>query len=104
MLHEPVVIFEVISKSTARTDRIVKNREYAATASVRRYVILEQEAAEATMFERTESGDWVGHILAADTTLHMPEIGVSLPLAEIYEGIDLANVSPVESETGEASG
>ena len=104
VLHEPVVIFEVISKSTARTDRIVKNREYAATASVRRYVILEQEAAEATMFERTESGDWVGHILAADTTLHMPEIGVSLPLAEIYEGIDLANVSPVESETGEASG
>lgn len=104
VLREPVVIFEVISKSTARTDRMVKNREYAGTRSVRRYVILEQEAVEATMFERTESGDWVGHILAPDAVLHMPEIGVTLPLADIYEGIDLAGAEPGEGEAVPAPG
>lgn len=35
-----VVVFEVLSPSSGRTDRIVKLREYAAVASIRRYVIL----------------------------------------------------------------
>lgn len=35
-----VVIFEVLSAGTSRTDRIIKVREYAAVASIRRYVIL----------------------------------------------------------------
>ena len=91
VLHEPVVVFEALSQSTARTDRMVKNREYAATASVRRYVMLEQEAVAATVFERTEIGDWIGHILSADAVLRMPEIGIELPLAEIYQGIDLTD-------------
>lgn len=88
VLREPVVIFEVLSRGTARTDRVVKNREYASTASVRRYVMLEQDAVAATVFERA-GDDWIGHILAEDAVLHMPEIGVELPLAEVYAGVDL---------------
>lgn len=89
---DPVVIFEVLSKSTARTDRIDKNREYASTASVRRYIMLEQDQIAATVFERAGE-DWVGHILAEDAVIHMPEIGIELPLAELYEGLDLSNPS-----------
>jgi Uma2 family endonuclease len=87
VIDDPVVIFEIISDSTARTDRIVKNREYAATPSVRRYVLLEQDAVEGTMFARTPAGEWLGHLLGPDTVLHMPEIGVDLPLAELYAGL-----------------
>jgi Uma2 family endonuclease len=81
------VIFEVLSESTARTDLITKNHEYEATPSVRRYVILEQDTPGGTMFERV-GDDWVGHLLAADTMLRMPEIGLEIPLAELYEGVD----------------
>jgi Uma2 family endonuclease len=91
LLTEPVVIFEVLSKHTARTDRMVKNREYAGTASVRRYVMLEQTAVEGMMFSRTADGDdWVGHILDADAVLRLPEIGIELPLAALYDNVDLA--------------
>ena len=90
VVREPVVIFEVLSDSTARTDTIAKNQEYAATPSVRRYVLLAQDEIAGTMFERIGS-DWVGHLLAADTILRMPEIGIEMPLAELYEGIDLAS-------------
>lgn len=38
---DPVVIFEVLSPGSAQTDRFTKNREYAATPSVQRYVMLE---------------------------------------------------------------
>lgn len=94
---DPVVIFEVLSKSTARTDRIAKNWEYASTASVRRYVMLEQDQVAATMFERAGE-DWIGHILVGDAVIRMPEIGIELPLAELYEGLDLSD--PTAGEDG----
>ena len=86
--HDPVVIFEVLSASTASTDRITKNREYQATSSIQRYVMLEQDRIAATVFARAGE-DWVGHILTGDEMLWMPEIGIELPLSELYAGIDL---------------
>ena len=85
VVHEPVVVFEVLSPSTAAKDRIVKAREYQATPSIRRYVMLEQDSVGATVYAR--SGEtWTHEILVADSILALPEIGVSLPLAELYEG------------------
>jgi len=86
VIRDPVVIFEILSPSTSSTDRILKNREYAATPSVRRYVILEQDRVAATVFAR-EGADWAGHVLADDAILAMPEIGIEIPLAEFYEGL-----------------
>jgi len=86
LVRDPVVIFEILSPSTSSTDRILKNREYAETPSVHRYVILEQDRIAATVFAR-EGTDWVGHVLADDALLAMPEIGIEIPLAELYQGL-----------------
>lgn len=86
--RDPVVIFEVLSVGTAGTDRIDKVREYTSLPSMRRYVLLEQDRAAATVLERQDSR-WVTSILTDDAVLPMPEIGIELPLAELYEGIDL---------------
>jgi Uma2 family endonuclease len=86
IIGDPVVIFEILSPSTSSTDRILKNREYAATPSVQRYVILEQDRIAATVFTRV-ADDWVGHVLLEDAILAMPEIGLEIPLAELYEGL-----------------
>jgi Uma2 family endonuclease len=86
VVYDPVVVFEVLSPTTAGIDRIAKAREYQTTPSVQRHVMLEQDAAGATVYAR--SGDaWTHEILVADSILALPEIGVSLPLAELYEGI-----------------
>jgi Uma2 family endonuclease len=86
VVYDPVVVFEVLSPSTARDDRIVKAREYQATPSVQRYVMLEQDGVSATVYAR--SGEtWTHEILIADSILALPEIGVELPLAELYDGI-----------------
>jgi Uma2 family endonuclease len=98
VVHEPVVIFEVLSAGTARTDRMVKNREYAGTSSVSRYVMLEQGAIEAMMFTRSGvEAAWRGEILGADAILEMPEIGVSLPLARFYADVDFQNMDQAET-------
>jgi Uma2 family endonuclease len=74
VVHDPVVIFELLSPSTAAQDRIVKAREYQATPSFKRYVMLEQERIGATVLVRAQDG-WSALILKDDDTLVMPEIG-----------------------------
>ncbi|MDR3535247.1 MAG: Uma2 family endonuclease [Acetobacteraceae bacterium] len=83
VIREPVVVFEILSPGTSRIDRIEKLREYQATPSIRRYVILEQDSIAATVFVRHDAG-WNAVPLTADDVLTMPEIGVELSLSDIY--------------------
>jgi len=92
IVTDPVVVFEVLSPATASTDRIVKAREYQATPSVRRYIMLEQDRIGATVYVRSDKG-WTFEILSNDATLNMPEINVGLPLADFYEGLNFDAVN-----------
>jgi hypothetical protein len=51
--------------------------------------MLEQDRIGATVYARVGEG-WTHEILVADSTLALPEFGVSLPLAELYEGLVFA--------------
>ena len=93
VVPNPIVLFEVLSPTTSRTDRIDKVREYAAIASVRRYVILESTSSDLTVFKRTDSGEpWRATTLGRDDVLRMPEIGIEVPVAELYQGLAFAPV------------
>lgn len=87
-VDDPIVVFEIMSKSTAVIDQTTKNAEYRATPSIRRYIILSQESISANIYERT--GDhWVGTLVTDSTAvLAMPEIGIELPLAALYDGLE----------------
>jgi len=87
IVEAPVVVFEVLSPSTSRTDRIDKAREYLEIASIMRYLILEQDSVAATAYQR-DSGAWRATTLTKDDALALPEIGISFPLAECYAGIE----------------
>ena len=89
VVAEPVVIFEVLSASTGGDDRTIKLAEYKSLPSVRRYVMLEQDRVFATVITRTDTG-WNHALAGPDGTLAMPEIGVEIPMAELYEGLALA--------------
>jgi Uma2 family endonuclease len=83
-----VVVFEVLSPTSGRTDRIIKVREYAAVASIRRYVILESASIGLTVMEREAPDEaWRATVLTKDDTLRMPEIGIEIPVRDIYEDI-----------------
>jgi Uma2 family endonuclease len=99
VIRAPVVVFEVLSPGTSRTDRIEKLREYQATPSIRRYVILEQDSIAAMVFFRQGAG-WDVQALTADETLVMPEIGVTLPIGDIYADVTLPETGPDDPPTG----
>lgn len=84
----PVVVFEVVSPTSGRTDRIVKLREYRGVLTIRRDVILESTTAALTALDRTApDAPWTATGLTEADTLEMPEIGVGVPVAEFFEGI-----------------
>lgn len=85
-----VVVFEVLSPNSERTDRIDKPREYRAVPSIRRYAILEHRSIGLTVFSRnTGTADWTATTLTMGETLDVPELGISVPVGEFYEGVDL---------------
>src|SRR3954451_8493953 len=93
---EPMIVFEVLSDSTSQTGRLDKNQEYRDTPSIQRYVMLEQTAMAATVFNR-QGADWVGHFHIGDTILDLPEIGLTLRLSDLYEGAKLPPRAPDDS-------
>jgi len=82
--EDPVIVFEVLSEGTSQTDLIDKNREYRATPSIQRYVILQQTHKAAIVFARRVDGCLSEIVSGDDSILDLPESGVAVPLAEIY--------------------
>ena len=87
LVTDPVVVFEILSQGTAHTDLVLKNEEYRLTPSILRYVVLEQTHIGAIAFGR--EGGWQGRSFRAGDTIDLPEIGATLPMADIYDGLTL---------------
>jgi Uma2 family endonuclease len=84
----PVVVFEVISPTSGRVDRIAKLREYQRVGSIRRYVTLESTSAGLTVHARRDGDDpWTTVALTEGEALPLPEIDIEVPVAEFYEGV-----------------
>ena len=83
LVKAPVAIFEVISPSSSRIDRIVKLREYGQVESIRTYIVLESDAPAATSFSKQADGSWVATPLTADDNVSLPGVGVDFALASL---------------------
>lgn len=91
VIENPVIVFEVLSTSTGKVDLIDKNREYRATASIKRYVVLQQTHQAAIVFVR-RGDDWLTEIVAgANALLALPEIGIDVSLDDIYANAGLSD-------------
>ena len=85
-----VVAFEVLSPTSGRNDRIDKLREYRAVPSILCYVILEYAIAGLTVFRRASgTEEWTAVALLAEDILQLPKVGIQVPVAELYTGVDL---------------
>jgi Uma2 family endonuclease len=91
---DPAVLFEVLSHRTRRIDEGEKKDAYLTIPSLAAYVMLEQDTAAAVVFRRTEGGFVREVYEGMDAVLPLGEIGVDLPLAEIYEAVEFTPEPP----------
>lgn len=85
----PVVIFEVLSESTARLDRGEKRDAYLTIPTLRVLVLVETATMGATLWRRVGESWTQEHASTPEDVLALPEIECELPLTEIYEGSGL---------------
>ncbi|MBS7544801.1 Uma2 family endonuclease [Ancylobacter oerskovii] len=86
----PILLAEILSPSSLETDLRQKVEEYTALPSLSAYVVLAQDEPRLWLWQRGEDGAFPHApemIEGADATLPLPALGVSLPLAAIYEGV-----------------
>ncbi len=99
VVPEVVVVFEVLSPTAGRIDRIIKLREYRAVPSIRRYVILEHASIGLSAFARDNADEeWTATALTAEDTLQLPELAAEIPVAAFYEGIELPTPADDEAD------
>ncbi len=87
-LPDVVVVFEIISPSSSRVDRIIKVREYAAVSTIRRYVIIESAFPGLQVLARANGDEaWSTTTLTSGDILRMPEMGADISVDALYEGV-----------------
>jgi Uma2 family endonuclease len=80
------LVIEILSPSTARTDRQEKTVNYREIPSLEECVLIAQKNACVTIYRRAQ--EWQPVILdSADGVLELRSIGLELPLPRIYEGV-----------------
>jgi Uma2 family endonuclease len=87
---EPAAIVEVLSRGTRRIDEGEKKDAYLSIPSLGAYLLVEQEERLVVVQRRTEQGFVREVYHGEEATISLPEIGTELPLAEIYEGVELS--------------
>lgn len=85
----PRMVAEVLSPTTRDFDTFEKLAEYKRVASLRYILAVEPNAPEVALWSRGTGEAWLRHVIeGADREVAMPEIGVVLPFADLYDGVD----------------
>ncbi len=83
----PVVVVEVLSRSTWRIDMDEKKHAYLSIPSLSVYILIEQDERLAIVFRRTNDGFVREVYESLDAVINLPEIETELALKDIYEDV-----------------
>lgn len=78
----PVIIVEVLSKSTRKTDETIKRMTYLNIPSLQEYVLIEQDFVDIEVVSRTEGWRSQHYFLGDDITFK--SIALTLSVEDIY--------------------
>jgi Uma2 family endonuclease len=90
LMINPILIIEVLSKSTKKYDRKEKFGEYKTLDSFQEYLLIDQKKCCVESRFREEPNLWRDTILTdIQDSIHLKSVGCSIPLAKIYKHINL---------------
>ncbi|MDO9046719.1 MAG: Uma2 family endonuclease [Methylobacter sp.] len=89
--ENPVIIVEVLSKSTRRMDETAKKFAYQTLPALKEYVLIEQDFVDVEVCRRSEG--WVSHHYFMGDNVTFDSVGLSLSVADIYARVDNDDVT-----------
>ncbi len=88
---QPVVVIEVLSDSTLRTDLGEKRDAYLMLPSLKVLIFVEPEKPSVSLHRRKSGGGFaIEHHVGLDAVIPLPEIDTSLALADLYDRVEFA--------------
>jgi len=90
VFRQPTLVAEVLSDSTAAFDRGLKFAAYRQITALREYLLVDPATRRVELFRRNERGNFELLDLTGAATVELASLGVVLPAAELFDGLDAA--------------
>lgn len=102
-IEQPSIIVEVLSKSTRQHDKTVKRLAYFQIASLKEYVLIEQDFVEIEFWSRDENNYWQQSVYYLGDDIHFQSIDLTVSVEDIYRQVKNADMLAWwEQKTAEA--
>lgn len=96
-LLNPIVVFEVLSKSTEKRDRGDKAEDYYRLKFLQEYVLVAQDRVRVEQFSRQTNNEWTMRFYEdLNDTIELKSINCKIPLNLIYLKLKLSPLKLVE--------
>jgi Uma2 family endonuclease len=86
-VKQPILIVEVASEDSAKTDREIKLEEYSKIASMQYYLIIDQNTMRVEMYSRSGNRWFYDQFTEPTDVVELPIFEQNLPLSDIYEDV-----------------
>jgi Uma2 family endonuclease len=86
----PTLLVELLSPSTEAWDRGGKFGSYQQVESLREYVLISAQLVLVETYLRQPDRTWIyAASTGRETTVRLQSLGIEVPLAELYDGVDV---------------
>lgn len=87
-IANPILIVEVLSKSTGSYDRGEKFRKYRSLPSFKEYVLIDQDQPIVDTMYRKDASYWrMSSTIGLDKSVKLHSLDIEVPMSEIYKNI-----------------
>ena len=86
-IRYPVLIVEVLSRSTENFDRSEKFADYQTCPTLREYVLVSQTEMKVECFRLDESGNWNSQIYEENSEVYLESVNFQVSITEIYRKV-----------------
>ena len=94
----PVILVEVLSRSTRKIDEKDKLLEYINIPSLKEYVIIEQDVVDITVYRKSDDWRSTHYFLGED--IHFESIDFTINVEDIYHRVENEDVADFMKEKG----
>jgi Uma2 family endonuclease len=99
----PVVIAEVLSRATRRTDEGEKKDAYLTVPTLSAYMLIESDRPRVVVHRRGPDGAFAAEVYSGmDSAIPFPDVGCTLRLSELYERVDFTTAAEPDPEAESA--
>ena len=93
VMQSPILIVETLSPSTETYNRRKKFSYYRACPSIQEYVLVDTQEQAVEVYRRDKEPFWKYSTFEAGELVELTSLGISIPVAAIYEDVELPEIS-----------